>query len=402
LIASARAAQLGGDVILLEKMKLPGKKLLISGKGRCNITNVASVKDFISHFGKNGKFLYQVFYKFFSDEIVAILESKNVETIVERGGRIFPKSGISKDVVDALVNYALSNGVQIKYQSNVKRIIVENNKVIGVEFTGKSGKEFLHTKSLILATGGVSYPKTGSSGDGYRMAEKLNHKIIPLKPALIPLETSDATINTINNLNLKNVKVTIISDDNYITDSFGEMSFIDNRITGPIILTLSKIIVEMLDENQKVELSIDLKPALSNTKLDKRLIREINENGKLNFRTILKQILPQKLISVCVEQTKVSENKLGHQITSEERKLLLAWLKKFRFTISRYRPISEAIVTSGGINLQEVNPRTMESKLINGLYFCGEVLDIDADTGGYNLQAAFSTGWVAGQSSVTK
>ncbi len=383
-------------------MKRPGRKLLISGKGRCNITNIAQVNEFIPHFGKKGKFLYQAFNKFFSEDILSILEAENVLTITERGGRVFPKSGKSKDVVDALVKYALSNGVQIKYQSNVKGVIVENKEVVGVELLGKSGKEILKANSVIIATGGASYPLTGSTGDGYKMAISLHHKIVPLKPALVPVETNDYSIINIGNLNLKNVKVSVFANDNRITEASGEMYFIDKCISGPIILTLSKQIVELLDNNKTVKLSIDLKPALNYLQLDKRLLREFDENGKQYFKTILKGLLPQKLIPACIKQTKINEGKVGHQITAEDRKRLLHWLKDFQFTISRYRPISEAIVTSGGVDLKEVDPRTMESKLVKGLYFCGEVLDIDADTGGYNLQGAFSTGWVAGESSAIK
>jgi predicted Rossmann fold flavoprotein len=397
LMAAGQAAELGAETLLLEKMNRPGRKLRITGKGRCNLTNVAPVSEFITHFGPNGRFLRQAFSRVFTDELVAFFEELGVPTVTERGGRVFPASDQAQDVVDALVRWASERGVTLRTRSPVEQLIVEGEQVVGVRVSSPA-KQAYRADAVIVATGGASYPGTGSTGDGYQMAESVGHTIVPIRPALVPLETAGDVASRLQGLSLHNVIVQVWVNGEKRAERFGEMLFTHFGLSGPIILSLSRQVVDALRLGQRVTLSIDLKPALDERKLDERLLRDLDAHGKRQFRTLLKGLLPSKLIPVCVDLTSISPYKVGHQITAQERKRLRTWLKDLRLEVTGHRPFEEAIITAGGVDTREVHPRTMASRLVEGLYFAGEVLDVDADTGGYNLQAAFSTGWLAGRS----
>jgi len=410
LMAAGQAAELGAETLLLEKMDCPGRKLCITGKGRCNLSNVAPLSEFITHFGPNGRFLRQAFFRFFTPELGAFFEALGVPTVTERGGRVFPVSDQAQDVVDALVRWVGERGVTLQTLSPVERLLVERGRVVGVQVSrvsshvGKasagrhSAGRVCRADAVIVATGGASYPATGSTGGGYRLAESVGHTIVPIRPALVPLETAGEIAPRLQGLSLRHVTVRVWVNGKKRAEAFGEMLFTHFGLSGPIILSLSRQVVDALRLGQRVILSIDLKPALDERKLDARLLRDLDVFGKQQFRTLLKGLLPRKLIPVCVDLAGISPGKVGHQITAQERKRLRMWLKDFRLEVTGYRPFTEAIITAGGVDTREVDPRTMASRLVEGLYFAGEVLDIDADTGGYNLQAAFSTGWVAGRS----
>jgi predicted Rossmann fold flavoprotein len=393
-MAAGKAAELGANTLVLEKMDRPGRKIIISGKFRCNLTNTAQIQDFIGHFAVNGPFLRQAFHQFFSNDLVDFFNHLGVPTVVERGGRVFPKSGSSTDIVKALLKWCKIHNVKIYKHSPVEKILVEEGHVIGV----KTGDRIFYSNKVIIATGGASYPGTGSTGDGYGLAENVGHSIIPIRPALVPLQTANNTAAKLKGLILKNVCVSVWLDGENTTQEFGEMIFKYFGISGPIILTMSRKVVDALEDGSKVEISIDLKPALDHRKLDSRLLRDFDNNGKKQFQTYLKELLPVKLIPVCLELTGIPDNKRCNQITAEERKRLRLWLKDFRLKIVGHRGFRHAIVTAGGVDTREIDPRSMESRLIRGLFFAGEIIDVDADTGGYNLQAAFSTGWLAGKS----
>ena len=395
LMAAGQAAGLGVRTLLLEKMHRPGRKLRITGQGRCNLTNVAPLAEFIAHFGPNGRFLRQAFSRFFAPDLMAFFEELGVRTVTERGGRVFPASEQAQEVVDALVRWVGEQGATLHTRSPVERLLVEGEWVVGVQ---ASGGRVYHADSVIVATGGASYPATGSTGDGYRLAEAMGHTIVPIRPALVPLETAGDVAPRLQGLSLRNVTVRVWVDGKKRAERFGEMLFTHFGLSGPVILSLSKQAVDALRLGQHVTLSIDLKPALDERKLDARLLRDLDAHGKQQFRTLLKGLLPGKLIPVCIDLTGVPPDKPAHQITAQERQRLRTWLKGFRLEVTGYRPFTEAIITAGGVSTREVDPRTMASRLVEGLYFAGEVLDVDGDTGGYNLQAAFSTGWLAGRS----
>jgi predicted Rossmann fold flavoprotein len=394
LMAAGQASLAGARTTLLEKMNRPGRKLRITGKGRCNLTNIAPLDDFISHFGDNGRFLRQAFSRFFSGDLIAFLDQLGVSTVTERGGRVFPASEDAGEVVDALVEWVTRQGVTLLTESGVRSVLRQGERVTGVETV--RGR-VLSADAVILAPGGASYPGTGSTGDGYQMAEALGHTVVPIRPALVPLETAGDIAPRLQGLSLRNVTVQVRVDGRREAEEFGEMLFTHFGVSGPLILTLSKRAVDALRLGQRVTLSIDLKPALDEKKLDARLLRDLDAHGKRQFQTLLKGLLPSKLIPLCIEGTGIPPDKVGHQITAGERRQLRLWLKDLRLEVTRHRPLREAIITAGGVVTREVDPRTMASRLVPGLYFAGEVLDIDADTGGYNLQAAFSTGWVAGR-----
>jgi len=395
LIAAGQAAATGAETLLLEKMSHPGRKLLITGKGRCNLTNVAPLEEFIDHFSPDGRFLRSAFTRFFTDELIEFFDELGVETVLERGERIYPVSNEAQDVVDALNYWVQKNGAKLRTQVKVESLLIEHERVVGVHVANPPGSipkaksknqsasiEY-RAKSVIIATGGASYPGTGSTGDGYRLAEDVGHTIVPIRPALVPLETSGNIAPRLQGLSLKNVNASMIVDGKKQSEAFGEMLFTHFGLSGPIILSLSRKVVDALRAKHEVVISIDLKPALDDAKLDARLMRDFDKH---------------KLIPVCIDLTGIPHDKQAHQITSDERKRLQTWLKDFRFHISGHRSFAQAIVTAGGVTTREVNPRTMGSLIVDGLYFAGEVLDLDADTGGYNLQAAFSTGWLAGLS----
>lgn len=394
LMAAGQAAALGVKTVLLEKMDRPGRKLAITGKGRCNLTNVAPLEDFLAHFGTNGRFLRQAFHRFFTPDLLAFLATLGVETVTERGGRVFPAGENAREVVDALLHWVLAQGVSIQTRTPAARLAVEGQRIVGVET--RDGR-VLPARAVIVATGGASYPGTGSTGDGYRMAEAVGHTIVPIRPALVPLETAGEIAPRLQGLSLRNVTVRMFVNGRKQGEWFGEMLFTHFGVSGPIILTLSKQAVDALRRKDRVALSIDLKPALDMKKLDARLLRDIEAHGKRHVQNWLKGLLPLKLIPLCLELTDIHPHKEAHRITAVERKRLRSWLKDFRLDVSGHRPLAEAIVTAGGVDTRQVDPRTMGSRRITGLYFAGEVLDVDADTGGYNLQAAFSTGWLAGR-----
>jgi predicted Rossmann fold flavoprotein len=410
LMAAGQAAGLGAQTLLLEKMHRPGRKLRITGKGRCNLTNDAPLAEFMAHFGSNGRFLRQAFSQFFVSDLVSFWAERGVRTVTERGGRVFPASGQAQDVVDALVKWVNERGVETRTRSAVQQLLVEGGRVSGVSVSRapsrrenisagqRSGSRVYRADAVIVATGGASYPATGSTGDGYPLAQAVGHTVVPIRPALVPLETAGDIASRLQGLSLRNVSVRVWGNGEKLGEALGEMLFAHFGLSGPIILTLSRQVVDALRIGQRVTLSIDLKPALDERKLDARLLRDLDAHGKRQFRTLLKGLLPQKLIPVCVDLTGISPYKAGHQITAKERGRLRAWLKDFRLQVTGYRPFTEAIITAGGVDTREIDGRTMASRLVEGLYFAGEVLDVDADTGGYNLQAAFSTGWVAGRS----
>ena len=396
LLAAATAASRGAAVTLLERMDRPGRKLRICGKGRGNIGNTAPLDEFLTHFGKNFRFLRPALAHFFTPDTIALLDSLGVPTKEERGGRLFPASDCAQDLVDAFVRHARSNAVTIRTGCRVSDI-----RRLTEGFEVNFGTQTLAGDRIILSTGGASYPATGSTGDGYELARKLGHGITAIAPALIPLVTAGDTAARLQGLSLRNVRAELRVDGKKAGEQMGEMLFTHFGLSGPIILTLSKAAVQAVDQGRKTEIIIDLKPALDPAKLDARLQRDLKDHGKMHLENLLKGLLPPKLIPVCLEQTGLGADKPAHQVSADERKRLRLWLKELRFTVSGYRPLREAIVTAGGVSLTEVNPKTMQSRVCPGLFLAGEVLDMDADTGGFNLQAALSTGYLAGLSAAT-
>ena len=396
MLAAGCASQSGADTLLVEKKSTLGRKLAITGKGRCNLTNSAELAEFIKHFGRNGKFLRPAFSQFFSHDLVDLLNSLGVPTDVERGGRIFPVSEQAPDVVRALNQWVRQSGVEILTGISIADLKLTNGHIIGVETDDGNA---ISAKTVIIATGGLSYPATGSTGDGYRLAQSVGHTIIPTRPALVPLNTADDIAPRLQGLSLKNVSAGMWLNGRKQAELFGEMLFTHFGLSGPIVLTLSREFVNARksDPNGELILAIDLKPALDPGKLDDRLLRDLDANGKKKFHTVIKGLVPGKLADLLPELIDVDPDKLCHQITSEERRRLRNILKRFEFKIKGPRSIKEAIVTAGGVSLKEVDPKTMQSKIVPGLFLSGEVLDIDGDTGGFNLQAAFSTGWLAGR-----
>jgi predicted flavoprotein YhiN len=425
MLAAGQAARRGDRVILLEKTDQLGRKILISGKTRCNLTNSKPLNEFIAMYGPNGRFLHGAFHCFFRDELLALLERYGVQTKVERGGRIFPASDDARDVVAALYRYLNDHHVEIRTGVRVMKITVENARITGVKGIKDrdSSPVFLPADTVILATGGATWPATGSTGDGYAMAAALGHTIVPLRPALVPLVVEEiAPAKSMQGVSLRNVRLTAfqcradaIKDETtpaadtgrgipgkrprppVIESRLGEMMITHFGIGGPVTLLMSLSIVDALSEGP-VSVAIDLKPALERRQLQERLQRDFDQYGKRGYRRILAGLLPLKMIEPFIQMTGIPADKPAHQITAAERDMIAGFLKSLRFNIRGPLPMSSAIVTAGGVSLKEIDPRTMASRLIRGLYFCGEVMDIDADTGGYNLQAAFSTGFLAAES----
>ena len=400
LIAAGRAAQLGANVLVIEKMRRPGVKLLITGKSRCNITNSDDIEEFMKNVHPNGRFLKYAFYNFFSKDIINLLHNYGVETVIERGGRVFPASNKSVDILNALLANVKINSAEIHYNCKVINLLIDQYSVTGVKIIEYGQKKQLTANKVIICTGGKSYPATGSTGDGYILAKTVGHTIEQPTPAVVPIVTKGNLAGQLQGLALKNVKASVWMNGKKQTDAFGEMLFTHFGISGPIILTLSRFIVKELINNNKIDISIDLKPSLDVSKLDKRLLRDLNEYGKKQIDNIFKLWLPTKLISVFIKECGIDPIKEGHQITSKERKKIKSLMKDLRFKVAGYRPFKEAIITAGGINTKEIDQKTMQSKLAKNLYFAGEVIDVDANTGGYNLQIAYSTGWLAAESCV--
>jgi predicted Rossmann fold flavoprotein len=400
LMAASEAARRGAKVLLIEKMERAGRKLLITGKGRCNITNDAPMSDFFKHIYPTPRFLKPAFSGFFSSDIISILNEYGVETVVERGGRVFPASNLSADVVAALVKRASSAKVEIRYRTKALEILSSDGKVTGLKVESEGKQEIVYTENVIITTGGASYPATGSNGDGYRLAKELGHTLAPVRPALVSLLTEGPLAADLQGLSLKNVSAAVWVNSKKQKEEFGEMLFTHFGLSGPIILTLSRLVVDEMEKGHKVEITIDLKPALDEQKLDTRLLRDLNEHGKKHIDNMFKEWLPSKMIPVFFQQTGIDPNKECHQINAKERRKILSLMKTLRFLVVGNRSFKEAIITAGGVNVSEIDSHTMESKKVKGLYFAGEILDLDADTGGFNLQIAWSTGWLAGVSCV--
>ncbi len=395
MFAAGEAAKMGADVTILEKKRLPGIKLRITGKGRCNLTNIAPIPQFIERFGKNGKFLRQAFHSFFSQDVARIFTEMGVDIQTERGGRVFPNGNDAPAVADALVEWTKQQGVKIITEASVIELLIDGNKIVSV----KTDKKIFNADRVILATGGASYPVTGSTGDGYKFAKLMGHSIIPIRPALVPLEVKGDIAERLDKLHLKNINARVFADGKKTGEKFGELFFRSKTLAGPIILSLSRNIVDQINDKVKnIIFTIDLKPALDHKQLDARLLREFQANTKVPINIILQKLLPMQLIQICLDETNIPDDLPGSQITADDRKNLRLWLKDFKMEIKGYRPFKEAIITQGGVNTKEIFPKTMESKFVSGLYIAGELLDVNGDTGGYNLQASFSTGWLAGHS----
>jgi predicted Rossmann fold flavoprotein len=398
LMAAGQAADAGADTLLLEKMKRTGLKLCITGKGRCNITNVADVSDFISHFGKTGSFLRQAFARFFNTDLIVFFNQLGLKVVTERGGRVFPVSGNAPEVHRVLLQWNKKAGVRFRHSAPVEKIVTQNQRLTGVVCQGRS----IPCDAVILATGGASYPATGSTGDGYRLCESTGHTIIPVRQALVPLETSGDEAKKMAGLNLRNVNTRLLVDGKNKREQFGEVVFTEFGVSGPSILTLSSQAVDSLRSGHTVTLAIDLKPALDQKKLDARLQRDIVSKRKEPISRLLRGLMPREMVPVCLHFIDIPVDRMACHISGKERRRLRTWLKDFRLQVTGYRPFAEAIITAGGVDTREIDPRTMQSRKTRGLYIAGELLDIQADTGGYNLQAAFSTGWLAGRSAARR
>ena len=398
LMSAIRAGQLESPVILLEKNSSAGRKLLLSGKGRCNLTNTSDLDDFLARFSDGGQFLRDAFKKFFHPELMDFFISRGLPLKVERQGRVFPESDRSSSILDVLLKELAKNKVNIRYGAVLKDILIRDGGVCGVVVA--PGTE-IATAKLILATGGVSYRATGSTGEGLRLAEKTGHRIRDLVPGLVPLITKETTPKRLEGLTLKNIRLRFSDGKKEIVTDIGELLFTDFGISGPLVLTYSGRIADWLKKGKKVFVEIDLKPALESQQLQARLLRDIQEDNKKNARNFLKGLLPLRMIDIFTEMLHLAPAKKANQITQEERRALAGLLKAFKLHIEATRPMELAMVTRGGVSLKDIDPRTMESRKVKGLYFAGEMIDVAADTGGFNLQAAFSTGYLAGESAAS-
>lgn len=406
MLAAYSASKNGDKVTILEKMNSLGKKLLITGKGRCNITSSFPMEDFISNIPGNGMFLHSSFRRFTNQDIIRLLKQEGLEVKEERGHRIFPVTDQAKDVLEAFMKMLRKQNIQIQTNRKVEEILVEEGKAIGVRCFFHEKEETYLADKVILATGGKSYPVTGSTGEGYELAKKLGHTITKLQPSLIPLtvnRTSLLLCKQLQGLSLRNVAIQMkdAEKNKVIYEDFGEMLFTHWGVSGPVILSGSAHLLrypkaQELLEKDKVKLKIDLKPALSEEKLEERILRDFEQEKNKEFKNSLNGLLPNKMIEPIIQLSGIDRNKKVNSITKIERKNLVKLVKNFEITLRGFRPIEEAIITSGGISTKEINPKTMESKLVQGLYFAGEVIDVDAYTGGFNLQIAYSTGFVAG------
>lgn len=395
LLAAGNAAQEGARVLLLEKMERVGRKLRITGKGRCNLTNTAELPEFLAHFARGGPFLRPALFAFRPGQMIELLGRLGVPTVTERGGRVFPAGEKAQDVVRALEGWIRDLGVVCRTGSAVDSIIIREGAAAGVGL--RDGSE-VDAGAVVLAAGGASYPGTGSSGDSYRLAGSAGHTIVPIRPALVPMITGGTTAGRLEGLSLRNVTARLIADGRRVGEAFGEMVFTDRGVSGPIVLTLSRQAGDLLGRGSRVILSIDLKPALDEQKLDARILRDIGGQTRRQVRTFLQGLLPRRMIDVCLEETGVPPDLACSQITAGQRRRLRAWLKGLPLDVTGVGDLAEAIVTAGGVDRREVDPRTMQSRKVRNLFLAGEALDLDADTGGFNLQAAFSTGWLAGRS----
>lgn len=393
MMAAIKAAENGGKVTLLEKMDRVGRKLRITGKGRCNITNIADIPDIIQHLPGNGVFLNSALRTFGNHEVIRFFEACGVATKVERGGRVFPASDQAEDVVNALTSCLAARGVNLRCHAPVKMLLRSEGKIVGVRL--RSGEE-ITADAVILAAGGASYPRTGSTGDGAAMAAEMGHHIVPLQPALVPLEVEEDWAKELTGLSLRNVTVSLMVDGVLRGEGFGEMLFTHFGVSGPVVLTLSRQAATALSQGAFVELLLNLKPALTAEQIEKRVQRDFAAQQKKAVKNGLRDLLPMRLIPPILDLAYLPSEKPIHQITREERQRLIAILQHLPLTVRRTRPLAEAIVTMGGVATREIHPKTMASKVCPGLFIAGEVADIDGFTGGYNLQAAFSMGAAAG------
>lgn len=393
LMAAVIAGREGAKVTLLEKMNYVGKKMGITGKGRCNITNACDMSEFIKNTPGNGKFLYGAYERFTNEDLLQLLHDAGLETKVERGGRVFPASDSALDVRNIFMKLMKHYGVDVHLEEPVKKLLVDDSVVTGVV----TDKETYHADAVVIATGGKSYPATGSTGDGYILAVQVGHKITDIRPSLVPIVTEESWVKDLMGLSLRNVELSVVAKNKVQAKMFGEMMFTHFGITGPIVLSLSHTVGKLMRKKNigTIGLDINLKPALSPETLDKRLQKDFDFYSKKQLINGMKDLLPSRLIPLIIELAGIDPQKPINQISKEERQQIGYMLQHMPLTVKGLRPVEEAIVTAGGISLQEFNPKTMESKLVKGLYGAGEVLDIDAFTGGYNLQAAFSTGYVA-------
>ena len=404
MLSAISAGTNKNDVTILEKMNMLGRKLLITGKGRCNITSSISIDEYIKNVPGNGKFLYSCLNNFTNEDILNILKEEGLQTKVERGNRVFPITDKSQDVLQALLNRLKKLKVKIEVGANVKEILTEQDIVSGVKYIQGGKEKILKADKVILATGGKSYSATGSTGDGYELAKKVGHTVTEIKPSLVPISTKGKDLEIcrrMQGLSLKNVAIKIkdAKNNKIIYEDFGEMLFTHFGVSGPVILSGSAHLLRYKKEDIRqgnIKLIIDLKPALDVQKLDDRILRDFSLEKNKIFKNSLDNLLPQKMISTVIELSGIDQNKKVNEITREERVRLVQLLKNFEITLHDFRPIEEAIITAGGISIKEINPKTMESKLIKGLYFAGEIIDVDAYTGGFNLQIAYSTGYTAG------
>lgn len=398
LMAAVVAAENGAEVTVLEKMQAVGKKILVTGKGRCNITNACEVRELIANMPGNGQFLHSAYRAFSNQDIVDFFERHGLPTKVERGGRVFPVSDRAADVVSVFVRLLRNLGVNLLTGQAVRQLLVENGCIQGVICQDGSRR---CADKVILAVGGATYPGTGSSGDGYVMAGKIGHTITELRPSLVPLEVEEDWITDLQGLSLKNVTATITKEGKKLASEFGEMLFTHFGLSGPIILSLSRVAADAMRTDGVVNVEINLKPALDEPTLDRRIQRDFTKFVRKQMKNALDELLPSKLIDVIIDLSHIPPDKPVHQVTKEERMRLTEQLRRLTFTVTKTRPLAEAIVTAGGVSTKEISPATMESKLVSGLYFAGEVIDVDGYTGGYNLQAAWSTGFVAGRHAAT-
>ncbi|MBE5734135.1 MAG: NAD(P)/FAD-dependent oxidoreductase [Clostridiales bacterium] len=393
LFASYASACKGNQTILLEKNEKLGKKIYITGKGRCNLTSSVSIEEFFNNVVSNPKFLYSAINNLSPKDTMLLFENNGLKLKIERGNRVFPLSDKASDVTKTMERLIVSNGVDVRLNTTVNDILIEDGCVKGVN----TDKGKISCDSVIICTGGISYPLTGSTGDGYRFAKELGHSITDIKPALVGIELVGNDFLQMQGLALKNVKLTAKHNNKSVYEDFGELLFTHFGISGPIVLSCSSKINKL--NVSDVELFIDLKPALDEQTLDKRLLREFAENNVKNLSNVMRSLLPSSLINCVMRQARLYRDKKCCEITAVERRNLLFAIKSLSFRVSKLRPVKEAIITSGGVNVKEISPKTMESKLIKGLFFAGEVLDVDAFTGGFNLQLAFSTGYTAGLNS---
>lgn len=399
MMAAVAAAEQGAEVILLEKMDQAGRKLRITGKGRCNLTNTAQLKDFITHIGPDGRWMRNCFSQMFNTQLMDFFERRNVPLVEERGHRVYPKSGKSLDIFLALINDLETRpNVEIRKNCAVKSLTEDRH---GVRLQDGST---VRGDAVIIATGGLSYPTTGSTGIGYRLAEEAGHSVVPQVPSLVSLNCQEKIPQELVGFVLKNVGLAITrpGDNKRLYEGFGEMTFLENGIDGPLVLSASRQVSRLLNGGEKLVAHIDLKPALDNETLDRRLIEDLNANGTRLFHDALRMWLPAELVQLALDRLHIEYYKRLHQINGNERRKLLQFLKNVEFTLCGTGDYNTAVVTQGGVNTKEINPKTMESKLVPGLYFAGEVLDLDADTGGYNLQIAFSTGYAAGRTAASQ